>query len=173
MRRTFESDHSSSSYEFYTPRSLSDAEKKAVKRLSGETAKGKHLKVHLWGEGEMAYSKEKQLLAKYYDIEVSESYDWWTDHFFFDLGIAALGHHVGADVAEEDDVVTVQTLQFPYVIAAPRLQGLNGIETHFHQQRDEFPDIAVAVEHERDALSPAPLPDALVARSQLFPVHLR
>jgi len=78
MRRTFASDHSSSSYEFYTLRSLSDAEKRAVKRLSGETAKGKHLKVHLWGEGEMAYRKEEQLLAQYYDIEVSESYDWWT-----------------------------------------------------------------------------------------------
>lgn len=84
MRRTFESDHSSSSYEFYALRSLSDAEKRAVQRLSGETARGRKLEIHYGGEGEIDYEVENKLLAKYYDIEVSESYDWWTSRVALD-----------------------------------------------------------------------------------------
>jgi len=84
MRRTLESDHSSSSYEFYASRSLSDAEKKAVKRLSGKTARGRKLEIQYMGEREIDYSVENKLLAKYYDIEVSESYDWWTSRVALD-----------------------------------------------------------------------------------------
>lgn len=84
MRQTFDSDHSSSTYKFYTLRSLSAAEKQAVEKLSGETPRGRRLEIRIGGDWEMDYQTRDKLLARYYDIEVSESYDWWTSRVALD-----------------------------------------------------------------------------------------
>ena len=117
VRRTFESDHSSSSYEFYALRSLSDAEKKAVQRLSGKRASGRKLEIQYMGEREINYTVEKKLLAEYYDVEVSESYDWWTGRVALDYDeqlweglkrCEGRGHNdLGVDVERADDRIIV------------------------------------------------------------------
>lgn len=94
-------------------------------------------------------------------------------NLLFNFGVAAVGHHVGVDIAEEDNVVAIDSLQVAHIVSTPRLQRLDGIEADFNQQRDELSDVAIAVEHQWDSLRLAPLLDASMARPQKLTIDLR
>ncbi len=77
LRRSFDADHSSSSYEFFALKALTTDQRAAVQRLTGGSA-GRHLSFHYQGEWrDMPAEWPDQLLTSGYDIQVSESYDWW------------------------------------------------------------------------------------------------
>lgn len=76
IRRVFEADHSSSSYEFFALGKLTPEQRAAVQKVTGESPR-RHLRFHYWGERSIPFEWEEKLLALGYDILISESYDWW------------------------------------------------------------------------------------------------
>jgi hypothetical protein len=78
VRRAFEADHSSSSYEFFAFNRLTPEQQEAVKSLTGESPR-RHLRFHYWGDWQDIPSTwPDKLLTLGYDVLVSESYDWWS-----------------------------------------------------------------------------------------------
>jgi hypothetical protein len=78
VRRSFEADHSSSSYEFFAFDRLTPEQREAVQSLTGESPR-RHLRFHYWGEWQDIPSEwPDKLLTLGYDVLVGESYDWWS-----------------------------------------------------------------------------------------------
>jgi hypothetical protein len=77
LRRGFEADHSSSTYEFFALDRLTPEQRAAVRDLTGESPR-RHLSFHYMGDRSAIPSGWKdKLLTMGYDILVTESYDWW------------------------------------------------------------------------------------------------
>ena len=77
IRRSFDADHSSSSYEFFAFGRLTAEQSAAVQALTGESAR-RHLIFRYQGEwDDIPSGWENKLLTMGYDVLVSESYDWW------------------------------------------------------------------------------------------------
>jgi hypothetical protein len=77
LRRSFDADHSSSSYEFFALKALTPEQRAVVQHLTGESP-GRHLSFHYQGEWrDIPAEWPDKLLTSGYDIMVSESYDWW------------------------------------------------------------------------------------------------
>ena len=75
----YATDHSSSTYEFYSLDRLTKEQKEAVERLTGQRPRGRNIGFHYWGDFQDIPSDWiEQLLSDPYDIMVSESYDWWS-----------------------------------------------------------------------------------------------
>ncbi len=80
LRRGFEADHSSSSYEFFALDKLTPEQREAVKNLIDESAR-RHLRFHYMGDwNDIPSDWPDKLLTMGYDVLVSESYDWWGVH---------------------------------------------------------------------------------------------
>lgn len=80
LRRSFEADHSSSTYEFFAFDRLTQEQRAAVQELTGESPR-RHLSFHYWGDWSHIPSEwPDKLLTLGYDVMVSESYDWWAVH---------------------------------------------------------------------------------------------
>jgi hypothetical protein len=78
LRRGFDADHSSSTYEFFAINRLMPAQRAAVQALTGESPR-RHLSFHYVGDWQDIPSDwPEKLLSSGYDVMVSESYDWWT-----------------------------------------------------------------------------------------------
>lgn len=78
VRREFDADHSSSTYEFFALERLTAKQRQAVNALTGKSAR-RHLQFHYQGDwNDLPYTWINQLLALGYEILVSESYDWWS-----------------------------------------------------------------------------------------------
>ena len=85
IRRGFLADHSSTSYEFMAVDKPLDAKARAaISRLSSRVRPTNHKASFVyngeWGDLPGGYDA---LMAKYYDVMYSESYDWWTLAFAF------------------------------------------------------------------------------------------
>ena len=77
IRRSFDGDHSSSSYEFFAFDRLTAEQSAAVRELTGKSAR-RHLILRYQGEwDDIPSGWENKLLTMGYDVLVSESYDWW------------------------------------------------------------------------------------------------
>jgi hypothetical protein len=77
LRRGFDADHSSSTYEFFALDRLTPEQHAAVQSLTGESPR-RHLRFHYWGDwNDIPSDWPDKLLTMGYDILVSESYDWW------------------------------------------------------------------------------------------------
>lgn len=79
VRKGFQADHSSTSYEFLAiDRSLSAAERKAVASLSSRARPTKRRVSFIYhGDFNDLPGGWEPLMKKYYDVMYSESYDWW------------------------------------------------------------------------------------------------
>jgi hypothetical protein len=84
LREGYQPDHSSSSYQFYTTKRLSAEEREEIQQLTDEKPGARKLSITYWGERGIALGVESELLVKYFDVEISESYDWWTARVAFD-----------------------------------------------------------------------------------------
>lgn len=77
LRRGFEADHSSSSYEFFALDKLTPEQREAVQNLTGESPR-RHIRFHYMGDwSDIPSGWKDELLTMGYDILVTESYDWW------------------------------------------------------------------------------------------------
>lgn len=77
IRRGYDADHSSSTYEFFSLNGLTSEQYDAVEKLTGQSASN-HLIFNYRGEfHDIHRSWTEKLLTMGYDILVSESYDWW------------------------------------------------------------------------------------------------
>jgi len=75
----YATDHSSSTYEFYSLGRLTTEQKEAVERLTGQRPRGRNIGFHYWGDlQDIPSNWIEELLSDPYDIMVSESYDWWS-----------------------------------------------------------------------------------------------
>jgi len=75
----YATDHSSSTYEFYSLDRLTKEQKETVERLTGQQPRGRNIGFHYWGDFQDIPSNWiEELLSAPYDIMVSESYDWWS-----------------------------------------------------------------------------------------------
>jgi hypothetical protein len=80
IRRVFDADHSSSSYEFFALGKLTPEQRAAVQDLTGESPR-RHQRFHYMGDWhDIPSDWPDKLLTLGYDIMVSESYDWWAVH---------------------------------------------------------------------------------------------
>lgn len=80
IRRSFDADHSSSTYEFFALDNLTQEQEHAVRALTGEPAR-RHLEFQYKGDwSDIPTDWPQKLLTMGYDILVSESYDWWSVH---------------------------------------------------------------------------------------------
>jgi hypothetical protein len=78
IRRAFDADHSSSSYEFFSFDRLTEEQRAAVRALTGESGR-RHLSFHYVGDWrDIPDDWPDRLLTMGYDVMVSESYDWWS-----------------------------------------------------------------------------------------------
>ncbi len=79
LKRGFEADHSSSSYEFFALNPLTPDQRKAIQKLTGKSLRGRRLALKYMGEWQdIPLNWASKLLSLGYDIMVSESYDWWS-----------------------------------------------------------------------------------------------
>ena len=77
LRRGFEADHSSSTYEFFAFDRLTPEQCAAVRDLTGESPR-RHLSFQYMGDwSDIPHGWTDKLLTLGYDIMVTESYDWW------------------------------------------------------------------------------------------------
>lgn len=82
-----ETDHSSTSYTFYSStKKLTRQEQGLAERFSSRAhATSRKVSFHYDGDwSNLPTAAEEELLDKYFDIMVSESYDWWTMAISFD-----------------------------------------------------------------------------------------
>ena len=86
IRNGFECDHSSSNYEFFSSeRALTKEERKAISGYSRRSHPGtKKATFSYFGDYNLPHGAEKDLLTNYFDVMVSESYDWWQFAIAFD-----------------------------------------------------------------------------------------
>lgn len=83
----YETDHSSTSYTFYSStKRLTREERKLAERFSSRAhATAREVSFHYHGDwSDLPGGAKEELLGKYFDIMVSESYDWWTMAISFD-----------------------------------------------------------------------------------------
>jgi hypothetical protein len=85
IRKGFQADHSSTSYEFYAiKKPLNETQQAEVSKLSSRAMPTKrHVSFIYHGEWSDLPGGWEPLVEKYYDIMYSESYDWWTLAFAF------------------------------------------------------------------------------------------
>jgi hypothetical protein len=77
LRRGFEADHSSSTYEFFALDRLTPEQRAAVRELTGESPR-RHLSFQYMGDwSDIPHGWTDKLLTLGYDVLVTESYDWW------------------------------------------------------------------------------------------------
>ncbi|MFQ5722534.1 MAG: hypothetical protein ACE5GI_08580 [Candidatus Aminicenantales bacterium] len=86
IRRGFQADHSSTSYEFFAlDKPLSRSEREKVASLSSRARPSKRRVSFIYhGEWSNLPGGWEPLMEKYYDAMYSESYDWWTLAMAFD-----------------------------------------------------------------------------------------
>jgi len=86
IRRGFQADHSSTSYEFLAlEKPLSRSEREKVARLSSRARPSRRRVSFVYhGEWSDLPGGWEPLMEKYYDVMYSESYDWWTLAMAFD-----------------------------------------------------------------------------------------
>lgn len=80
VRKGFQADHSSTSYEFFAvDKALDPISRKAVAKLSSRARPTKRRVSFIYnGEWSDLPCGWEPLMRKYYDVMYSESYDWWT-----------------------------------------------------------------------------------------------
>ena len=80
LRKGFQADHSSTSYEFYAiDKPLNKSQRAAVGRLSSRAVPTKRRVGFIYhGDWADLPGSWEPLVEKYYDIMYTESYDWWT-----------------------------------------------------------------------------------------------
>jgi len=85
VRKGFQADHSSTSYEFLAiDKTLEQSERKAIAKLSSRARPTKRRVSFIYhGDFNDLPGGWEPLMKKYYDVMYSESYDWWTSVFAF------------------------------------------------------------------------------------------
>ncbi|MBI4667854.1 MAG: hypothetical protein HY747_01515 [Elusimicrobia bacterium] len=80
IRRGFQADHSSTSYEFFAlDKPLDQSQREKVAKLSSRARPTKRKVSFIYhGDWNDLPGGYKPLMEKYYDVMYSESYDWWT-----------------------------------------------------------------------------------------------
>jgi len=120
IRRGFQADHSSTSYEFLAvDKPLDAAARKAVTRLSSRAHPTKRSVSFIYhGDFSDLPGGWEPLARKYYDVMYTESYDWWTLAIAFNAGKKAVKEiEKYAFVGCEDSGVNVKTHKERVIIA--------------------------------------------------------
>lgn len=106
VRKGFQADHSSTSYEFLAiDKPLGPAECKAVAKLSSRASPTKRTVSFIYhAEGYDIPGGWEPLMKKYYDVMYSESYDWWTLVMAFNANQKTIKEIRKYDFSGKDDM---------------------------------------------------------------------
>lgn len=106
VRKGFQSDHSSTSYEFLAiDKKLSIEQKKSVSKLSSRACPTDRQVSFVYnGDWSDLPGGWKPLMEKYYDVMYSESYDWWTLAFAFQANKETIGKLKEYDFCGDEDL---------------------------------------------------------------------
>jgi len=157
LRRGFASDHSSTSYEFLAvDKPLGKDAKAAVSRLSSRTRPTSRRASFIYhADGYDIPGGWEPLMAKYYDVMYSESYDWWTFAFGFDVTPAQLqqlhqyefdgSNDLGIGVSSEDGraIVTINC-----TLDSGELYHLQDNDRYYDEDCDDYDDFDEDSENE-------------------------
>lgn len=112
IRKGFQADHSSTSYEFLAiDKTLDQFERKAVADLSSRARPTKRRVSFIYhGDFNDLPGGWEPLMKRYYDVMYSESYDWWTLVFAFNTNQKTIEEIKKYDFSGRDDLgVTVDS----------------------------------------------------------------
>jgi hypothetical protein len=106
IRKGFQADHSSTSYEFFAiDKPLTPAERKKVSGLSSRARPTKQRVSFIYnGEWNDLPGGWRPLMETYYDVMYSESYDWWTLAIAFNTTRETINHLSMFDYTGMDDM---------------------------------------------------------------------
>ncbi len=106
IRRGFQADHSSTSYEFFAvDRPLTACERKQVSSLSSRAMPTKRRVSFIYhGDWNDLPGGWEPLVEQYYDVMYSESYDWWTLAIAFDTDQKTINKISGFQYSGIDDM---------------------------------------------------------------------
>ncbi len=112
IRKGFQADHSSTSYEFFAvEKSLNRSEREAVADLSSRANPTKRRVSFIYhGDWSDLPGGWEPLMKSYYDVMYSESYDWWTLAMGFEMGQKGIKELSAYEFSGSDEMgVTIQS----------------------------------------------------------------
>lgn len=120
IRKGFQADHSSTSYEFFAvDKPLDRADRTAVAGLSSRAMPTRRRVSFIYhGDWADLPGGWESLMEKYYDVMYSESYDWWTLAMAFDTTAESIQEITKYDFNGTDDMgVSVEIVDSRVVVS--------------------------------------------------------
>lgn len=161
IRKGFQADHSSTSYEFFAiEKPLSRSERGKVASLSSR-ARPSRRRVSFIYHGEWSDLPDgwEPLMEKYYDVMYSESYDWWTLAMAFDADQKTIKEIERYEFRGTDDLgVSVDSkgnrvIVTIYCRLSPEFHANNNSDYDYYEDDEEEDEFEEAIELEDSLLN--------------------
>lgn len=161
IRKGFQADHSSTSYEFFAiEKPLSRSEREKVASLSSR-ARPSRRRVSFVYHGEWSDFPDgwEPLMEKYYDVMYSESYDWWTLAMAFDADQKTIKEIERYEFRGTDDLgVSVDSkgnrvIVTIYCRLSPEFHANNNSDYDYYEDEEEEDELEEAIESEDSLLN--------------------
>jgi len=161
IRKGFQADHSSTSYEFFAiEKPLSRSEREKVASLSSR-ARPSRRRVSFVYHGEWSDLPDgwEPLMEKYYDVMYSESYDWWTLAMAFDADQKTIKEIERYEFRGTDDLgVSVDSkgnrvIVTIYCRLSPEFHANNNSDYDYYEDEEEEDELEEAIESEDSLLN--------------------
>ncbi len=161
IRKGFQADHSSTSYEFFAiEKPLSRSEREKVASLSSR-ARPSRRRVSFVYHGEWSDLPDgwESLMEKYYDVMYSESYDWWTLAMAFDADQKTIKEIERYEFRGTDDLgVSVDSkgnrvIVTIYCRLSPEFHANNNSDYDYYEDEEEEDELEEAIESEDSLLN--------------------
>ena len=161
IRKGFQADHSSTSYEFFAiEKPLSRSERGKVASLSSRARPSRRRVSFVYhGEWSDLPGGWEPLMEKYYDVMYSESYDWWTLAMAFDADQKTIKEIERYEFRGTDDLgVSVDSkgkrvIVTIYCRLSPEFHANNNSDYDYYEDDEEEDEFEEAIESEDSLLN--------------------
>jgi len=161
IRKGFQADHSSTSYEFFAiEKPLSRSERGKVASLSSRARPSRRRVSFIYhGEWSDLPGGWEPLMEKYYDVMYSESYDWWTLAMAFDADQKTIKEIERYEFRGTDDLgVSVDSkgkrvIVTIYCRLSPEFHANNNSDYDYYEDEEEEDEFEEAIESEDSLLN--------------------
>ena len=161
IRKGFQADHSSTSYEFFAiEKPLSRSERGKVASLSSRARPSRRRVSFIYhGEWSDLPGGWEPLMEKYYDVMYSESYDWWTLAMAFDADQKTIKEIEGYEFRGTDDLgISVDSKGKRVIITiycrlSPEFHPNNYSDYDYYEDEEEGDEFEEAIESEDSLLN--------------------
>jgi len=161
IRKGFQADHSSTSYEFFAiDKPLSRSEREGVASLSSRARPSRRRVSFIYhGEWSDLPGGWEPLMEKYYDVMCSESYDWWTLAMAFDADQKTIKEIERYEFRGTDDLGVSVDSKGKWVIVtiycrlSPEFYANNNSDYDYYEDDEEEDEFEEAIESEDSLLN--------------------